>query len=102
MDLMRAYTVFVRYNVLMIHEVGVDVSVVVLFDVLTAKVTPWRFKWNNREYTIRQITLQYPVRNGRVLHHMFEVYDGKQHFQLDFNTETLKWRINKTDDGFPS
>ena len=85
----------------MIHEVAVDVSMVAIFDVLAGTVTPWRFKWNNRDYTIKQITLHYPVRQGRVLHHMFEVYDGKQHFQLDFNTETLKWRINKTDDGFP-
>lgn len=86
----------------MIHEVETDVSMVVLFDVLTNTVTPWRFKWNNREYTIKKITMQYPVRHGRELHHMFETYDGKQHFQLDFNTETLKWRIRKSDDGFPS
>ena len=86
----------------MIHEVETDVSMVVLFDVLTGIVTPWRFKWNHREYTVRNITMQYKVYTGRVLHHMFEVYDGKQHFQLDFNTESLKWRIRKTDDGFPN
>lgn len=88
----------------MIHKFESEegISVVAIFDVITRKVTPWRFKWNNRDYTIKSVDMVNPRREGRTLHHVFSVWDGKSTFVLNFNTQNLKWTIVQVDDGYPN
>jgi hypothetical protein len=64
-------------------------------------VVPLKIKWRDRYYSMRQIGLVHPKREGRVLHHIFEGSDGTLMFRLDYNTETLQWTLEATSDGLP-
>lgn len=64
-------------------------------------IVPLKFKWRDRYYSMIQIGLTHPKREGRVLHHIFEGTDGKLMFRLNYNTETLQWTLEATSDGLP-
>lgn len=64
-------------------------------------VVPIHIKWKNRYYKMKEIGLTHPVREGRVLHHIFECSDGRMMFRLDYNTESLQWTLKATSDGLP-
>ena len=64
-------------------------------------VVPILIKWKNRYYKMKEIGLTHPVREGRVLHHIFEGSDGQLMFRLNYNTETLQWTLEATSDGLP-
>lgn len=54
--------------------------------------TPKVLSWRGRQYPL-QVGLHHTTREGRTLCHIFSVTDGNTFFKLQFNTETLSWRL---------
>jgi len=65
-------------------------------------IVPLKLKWHGRYYSMIQIGLVHPRREGRVLHHIFEGTDGNLMFRLAYNTETLQWTLEAISDGLPN
>lgn len=59
---------------------------------------PTAFLWHNRRYNIADIGLHHVIHNGRVLMHVFSVTDKTTCFTLEFNTESLLWRLCSVED----
>ena len=54
---------------------------------------PTGFVWRNRRYAVTQVGLHHTLRQGRTLMHVFSVTDGSTCFTLQFDTESLKWKL---------
>lgn len=78
-----------------------EVSVNLLFDRRTKRAVPKEVLWQGRRYTITQVGLHHTYRQGRTLIHVFSVTDGTIFFRLEFDTETLHWRLREVFDGLP-
>lgn len=75
-----------------------SVSVDLLSNHLTHTVIPWVISWRGKQYRIKTVGLHHRIRDGRTLMHMFSVTDGTTYFRLQFNTETLEWRLIEIED----
>ncbi len=78
-----------------LHE---KISVNLVFDCETKRVTPKHLKWHGRPYTITQVGLHHTYRSGRTLFHVFSVSDGTMFFRLELDTETLHWLLTEVSD----
>lgn len=92
------YRTFRTKSLYMITKINESVSVDLLSNAITGKVFPWAISWRGRRYAINKVGLHYRTREGRALLHIFSVTDGTTYFQLELNTETLRWRLLETDD----
>ncbi|MBI5613943.1 hypothetical protein HY947_03380 [Candidatus Gottesmanbacteria bacterium] len=54
---------------------------------------PSVLEWRGRQYIIKTIGLHHTWRDGRILYHVFSVSDESMFFRLEFNTESLLWRL---------
>lgn len=77
----------------MAETINESVSVNLLSNNLKHTSGPTSLYWRGRRYQIEKIGLQYTLREGRVLFHMFSVTDGVTYFKLRFDTETLEWKL---------
>lgn len=48
---------------------------------------------NGREVIVREIGLRHPLPSGRKTLHIFDVTDGGSDYRLQFDSETLVWRL---------
>ncbi len=62
---------------------------------------PTSLFWRGRRYTMTQVGLHHFFREGRVLIHVFSVTDGTTSFKLQFDSETLGWKLLEVDNGEP-
>lgn len=79
------------------ESIDESVSVALVSNHATHTVLPYSIQWRGRSYKIQNVGLHHTVREGRVLLHMFSVTDGNTFFRLQFNTETLGWRLLEVD-----
>ncbi len=70
-----------------------SVSVDLLSNHIKGHAYPWVIHWRGNRYVITKVGLHHTLRDGRTLLHMFSVTDGNTYFKLQFNTETLAWRL---------
>ena len=54
---------------------------------------PTGFFWKGRSYNIAKIGFHHTFWQGRNLVHVFSATDGNTFFKLEFNTETLLWKL---------
>ena len=54
--------------------------------------------WKGRSHTITQIGLHHLFREGQTLYHIFSVTAGTMFMRLKFNTDTLGWILEETED----
>ena len=76
-----------------------SVSVTLVSNHSTHHILPYSVMWQGRTYTIKKVGLHHTTRDGRTLLHIFSVTDGTTFFKLQFNTETLLWKLLEVDDG---
>ena len=77
------------------------VSVLTYYERNGGKVIPCKIKWQGRVYSIKQVGLHYPVRQGRKLLHYFSVVtQDNTSFKLKHDTETLHWILEEVIDEF--
>ena len=84
----------------MISHYDEPISVITIYDAERKAITPVVIKWRGKRYKITQVAFVHPVRDGRILHHVFSVTDGNLDFRLDFNTENQQWTLAEVSDGF--
>ncbi len=86
----------------MIEQVNDKIDVLSLSRKGQGIVVPLRFSWKNKIYNIKKLGLTHPIREGRVLYHIFEGTDGNTFFRLKYDTENLQWLLESITDGLPS
>ena len=77
----------------MAESIDEAVSVDLLSNHLKGKAYPWVIHWRGNRYLVTKVGLHHAVREGQTLLHLFSVTDGNTFFKLQFNTETLGWRL---------
>ena len=86
------------------EKVNDAVSVVMYYSAKQRHFRPHMIHWQNRDYMIGEIGFHHQVREGRVLHHIFECADDRKSiaFRLNFDTATLGWTLETVSDGMGS
>lgn len=70
------------------------VTVLVAFGEGHHPCRPLRFRRaNGREIEITEVGLGYPVPRGARAVHVFDVTDGQADYRLEFDGQTLVWRL---------
>ncbi len=85
------------FGIFMVTLINESVSVDLLSNHLKATAYPWVIHWRGRRYTITKIGLHHTTHEGAILIHVFTVSDGTTSFKLQFDTETLYWRLLEVD-----
>ncbi len=75
----------------MLEQINEPIEVEVYFG--PGQVRPRKFIWHGRKYEIQKVNLTYAKRDGRVKFYYFAVSDSTNYFKLEFNTETLFWKL---------
>lgn len=83
----------------MTETIEEPVTVVFISTPSPKRIVPWKLKWRNHMYTITQIGLHHPIRQGRTLYHIFSVTDGNTFFRLAFDTDNMLWTLEEVSDG---
>jgi hypothetical protein len=81
----------------MAEPIDESVSVDLLSNHAKGHAYPWVIHWRANRYIISKVGLHHTFRDGRVLYHVFSVTDGTTFFKLQFNTETLGWKLLEID-----
>jgi len=78
----------------MYTEINKKIKVIALFE--NGKIIPKVFRYSNRDYRVREISLTYDERVGRAKNYFFgvETEDGNV-FKLKYNDENLTWWLNE-------
>ncbi len=77
----------------MAESINESISVDLLSNHLKGKAWPWLVHWRGNRYMITKVGFHHTVRDGRTLYHVFSVTDGNSFFKLQFNTDTLSWKL---------
>lgn len=57
--------------------------------------------WKNKKYWITKMGLHHTYRQGRKLIHVFSVVADQLFFRLEFDSESLLWKLVEVSDGLP-
>ena len=72
------------------------VQVLTVFEKSIYKCRPIRFKRTNGQVVeISEIGLRHPVPSGRKTLHIYDVTDGQSEYRLEFDSESLLWRLTR-------
>lgn len=83
------------------EKINEEVSVVMYYSARKRLALPHMISWQNREYQVKQIGYHHSVKDGTVLHHIFEltVKEAELWMRLNLNTENLHWTLEVVSDG---
>jgi len=74
----------------------VDEKVKVLASFESGAITPRVFKWQNRDYKVRSVSLRYQEKSGVSINYFFAVEtDDGGVFKLLFNDKSLVWKVDE-------
>lgn len=79
--------------------VKIDEPIEVVVSFLKSGAQPVKIRRGNQVITITAVNMRYPVRHGQGLLYIFYVTDGQNDYSLEFNTQTLSWRLLAMVDG---
>jgi hypothetical protein len=82
----------------MYENINEQISVAVIFSKGAQKVRPFKLKWKDREYEITHVDYQYKYKEGTSIIHVFSVTDGTSFFELQYDSEDLKWMLGRISD----
>lgn len=85
----------------MTEKVNEKVDVITIYKRLGGKVTPYKIRWNGRDYLITKIGYHHKAREGRYIYHYFSVCSDSLAFRLRHDPETLHWTLMEVSDGNP-
>lgn len=83
------------------EKVNEEVSVIMSYSSQKRLAMPRLMSWQNRDYHIDKIDYYHTVKDGVVMHHIFEFTDnqGSLWFRLNFNASNLHWTLEAVSDG---
>ena len=81
-----------------------SVSVVSVYSSRKQYFAPHTISCQNKEYKIGEIGFHHHIKEGDVLHHVFECVDTQKSlwFRLNFDTKKLTWILEVVSDGLAS
>lgn len=81
-----------------IHE---EVSVVMYYSARKRIALPHLLHWQGRDYEVGKIGYHHKIKDGAVVHHIFELIDKQETmwFRLNLNTDNLHWVLEVVSDG---
>lgn len=84
------------------EQINERVKVVAIFeDSLRTNCRPVKFiRQNKTEINITEIGLVHPKFDGVNTRHVFDVTDGEADYRLDFDAQTMVWRLTSIGDKF--
>ena len=86
------------------EKINQEVSVVMYYSAGRKQVIPHMLSWQNKQYLLNKVDYHHTVKDGQVLHHIFELTDKDEsiHFRLNFDTSNLHWKLEAVHDGNPN
>jgi len=83
------------------QKIDEEVSVVMYYSAKKKVALPHIMSWQSTEYDVGEIGYHHRVREGDVLHHIYEFVDktSTYWFRLNFNTASLHWTLETVSDG---
>ncbi len=54
---------------------------------------PLKIKYQNKTITLTELGLRHPTKKGSRAIHVFDMSDGTNDYRLEFDSETLIWRL---------
>jgi len=81
-----------------------EVSVAMSFNAIKRTALPYLISWQNRDYKVGTIGYHHTIKDGTVLHHIYELTDSENtlHFRLNLDTSNLHWVLEAVSDGNPN
>lgn len=88
------FRIFFNYSISVenLHE---PISVIAVFDAKKRIFKPIKIKWNNREYTITEITSHMTDKVKGILHHTWTLSCNGTFMEIHLNTQNLFWTIER-------
>ncbi len=83
------------------EKIKEEVSVVMYYSAKRRVALPHLISWQNKEYEVGKIGYHHTVKDGAVLHHIYELTDKQATlwFRLNLNTANLHWQLEQISDG---
>jgi hypothetical protein len=83
------------------EKINEKVSVVTIFSAKKRTFAPYVVSWQNIEYKVGEIGYHHAVKDGEVLHHIYELVDRERTLwmRLNFDTSNLHWTLEAISDG---
>ncbi len=79
-----------------IIAINQPIDVIAVFKKDTSKrliCLPAKIRYKNQEILITTMALHHPTKIGKRMIHIFDVSDGTNDYRLEFNAESLSWRL---------
>ncbi|HUD03503.1 MAG TPA: hypothetical protein VMR51_01830 [Patescibacteria group bacterium] len=86
------------------EKINEKVSVVTVFSAKRRAAAPYVVSWQNKEYKVGEIGYHHTIKDGEVLHHIYELADKESTLwmRLNFDTSTMQWTLEAVSDGLAS
>ncbi len=83
------------------EKIEEEVSVVMYYSARKKMASPHLISWAGKEYEVGEIGYHHKVREGAVIHHIFELVDktSSMWMRLNFNSDNLHWKLEAVSDG---
>ena len=83
------------------EKINEEVSVIMYYSAKQRQALPRVIRWQNSDYTVGKIGYHHAVKDGRTLHHIFELVDkdNRLWFRLNLDTSNLHWQLEAISDG---
>lgn len=56
---------------------------------------PYLFRWQGREYRIKEVNFMHSAREGKSILFYFSVSNDNNYFKLCFNSQDLNWKLEE-------
>ena len=83
------------------QKINEKIDVITIYKKLGGQVSPYKIRWNSRDYLITKVGYHHKVREGRTVFHIFHVCAGTLNFRLKHDPDTLYWILEEVSDGNP-
>lgn len=83
------------------EKINEEVSVVMYYSAKQRQAAPRVIRWQNSDYSVGKIGYHHTVKDGRTMHHIFELVDKDNQlwFRLNLDTSNLHWQLEAISDG---
>lgn len=86
------------------EKINEEVSVVMYYSAQKREAIPYLISWQRKDYSVGKIGYHHTVKDGAILHHIYELVDKENSlwFRLNLNTSNLHWKLEAVSDGLAS
>lgn len=86
-------SVFFSYYSNNMEEIHEPISVIIISDAIKRSVRPFRVKWRNRIYQVKEIASHYSMTSKGIFFHYYSVSMQGCNMLLKMNGDTLLWEL---------